>query len=200
MASGKLLTRSDVLDLLPQTNEDKLAVLTELLEAGEPIPEELAQCSARLIREALADSGKLDFAKRRGRKSAEAIKRERAFQVALLIVADGVPRSEAIEKVAKKFGRKPSTVEKDYKHFGRHYRDLARFITEGLEFRRLFAELKQLLLTFRHDDGSRFSIEEVEQIAGALPASMIKVYVQRIRSGPLRRDFAFLKSVVSRSA
>ena len=167
--------------------EYKLAQLSELLEAGDSIPAELARATAAYIQEAIANDGKLPFGRKSGRPSAGGKKLGRACDVAKLVIVDKIERTEAIEIVAAKNEITPSTVDQDYKRHGRNAREIVRFWAQFPEWIQLHEELKRLLLTFRDDDGSSPTVEEVEELAGSIPVLDLKRIVDKINSGNTRQ-------------
>ena len=175
--------------------EYELAQLSQLLEAGETIPAELARATAAYIQKAIGNDGKLPLGRKSGRPSAGGKKLGRACDVAKLIIVEKIERTEAIKIVATDNEIKPSTVEQDYKRHGRNAREIVRFWAQSPEWIQLHEELKRLLLTFRDDDGSSPAIEEVEELAGSIPVLDLKRIVDTINSGQLRRDYKFLEEV-----
>ena len=171
--------------------------LCRLLESGDSVPAELAGTTAKLVREAIANDGKLPLGRKKkvGRPKAGSEPLGRACHVAKLIIVDKKTRSEAIVFVAGESNRKPSTIEKDYKRYGKYAREIVRRRARWPEWIRSHEELKQLLLTFRDDDGLSPTIEEVEMLTDSLPCEELKVYIDRVNNRPLRRDYEFLEKV-----
>ena len=66
----------------------QLAQLSELLQAGDSIPPELAKATAAYIQESIENDGKLPLGRKSGRPSAGSEKYERACDVAKLVLID----------------------------------------------------------------------------------------------------------------
>lgn len=172
--------------------------LAELCEFLESKPDEFAKQSLILIRDALANDGKLNLRRKIGRPPAPERKLERACEVARLRILKNKLRIDAIKDVAKNHGLKFGTVAKDYKLYGKYARSLAKFVASAPRERRLVAELETQLGTFTHDDGSRLlSQEESKNIAGSVPIRILVDLIDAIRNGPLRCDAEFLNELLS---
>ncbi len=176
----------------------QLSTLADILESGTAVPTDLAAECASLIREALQNGGKLRLKKGAGAPKSEHEQFDRAFTVAMLIIVNGVKRKSAIQQVAKDHKRKFFTIEKNYKKWGKYARPQALHkewiqdeIMPGID------KLKKLLATFEHDDRSKFSDAEIDELFEILPASEVPILVRKIEDGPLRRDMNLLKEVLS---
>lgn len=58
-------------------------------------------------------------------------------------------------------------------------------------------KLKKLLATFEHDDQSKFSDAEIDELFEILPASEVPILVRKIEDGHFHRDMNLLKEVLS---
>ena len=173
--------------------EYKLAQLCELLEAGDPIPAELARATAAYIQKAIENDGKLPLSRKLGRPSVGSKKLGRACDVAKLVIVDKIKRTEAIKIVAAKNEIKPSTVDQDYKRHGKNAREIVIFWAQRPEWIQLHEELKRLLLTFRNQDGPLLTVNEIDDLAGSIPVLDLKRVVDTINNGHFRRDNNFLE-------
>lgn len=176
----------------------QLSTLADILESGTAVPTDLAAECASLIREALQNAGKLRLKKGAGAPKSEHEQFDRAFTVAMLIIVNGVKRKSAIQQVAKDHKRKFFTIEKDYKKWGKYARPQAlqkKWIQD--EIMPGIDKLKKLLATFEHDDRSKFSDAEIDELFEILPASEVPILVRKIEDGPLHRDMNLLKEVLS---
>lgn len=181
-----------------ETPREKLEALAKLLDAGEPIPHQISESCATLIREALGNDCRMAINKR-GRPSAEAVSRERADAVAMLHIIDGVKVNDAIAQVAAEYRRKFGTVQKDYKKWGRSARWMARSLKEikGGRWRRAYKSLQENLRTFRDENGGYLDKATADEVAGRLPARLVVDLNERIVNAPLRRDFKLLKDILA---
>lgn len=175
--------------------EYQLARLSELLQAGDSIPPELAKATAAYIQEAIENDGKLPLHRKLGRPPAGGRKLGRACDVAKLVIVDKNKRTEAIEIIAAKNKVSPSTVEQDYKRYGKYAREIVRFWAQLPEWTQLHEELKQLLLTFKNREGPLLTANEIDELAGSVPVLDIKRVVDKINNGQLLRDSIFLEDV-----
>lgn len=178
-------------------NSALLLELVDLLKHGKPIPSELAEPSSEVIRVAVTQGGKLDLGKRPGRSSAKKDQMERAMTVGHIMGSHNMGRREAIQKLSEKTGKKISTITKDCQHYAKILDIHRRGAVEAPKYKRLYAEFRKLLRTFTHEDGSGFSERDVDEVCESVPASRIRIYVTRIRNGPVRRDETFLETVLS---
>ena len=167
--------------------------LVRLLETRGPTARE----AAKVIGDAIANKGKLDLGKGPGRSSAKNAQIERAMAVGGIMGSHNMERPEAIQKLSAKIGQKISTITKDCQHHARLVDSWRRVMAAAPEYKRLYVEFRELLRTFTHEDGSRFSERDVDGICDTTPAALIRIYVTRIRNGPLRRDETFLETVLS---
>ena len=172
--------------------------LAELCAFLESKPDEFAKQSLILIRDALANDGKLNLRRKIGRPPVPERKLERACEVAYLRILKNKLRIDAIKDVAKNHGLKFGTVATDYKIYGKYARSLAKFVASAPRDKRRVAELETLLGTFTHDDGSRLlTQEESKKIAGSVPISSLVDLIDAIRYGPLRCDADALNELLS---
>lgn len=172
--------------------------LDALCKHLESKPDEFAKQSLTLIRDALANDGKINLRRKIGRPPVPERKLERACEVANLRIQKNKLRIDAIKDVAKNHGLKFDTVEKDYKIYGKYARSLAKFVASGPRTKRRAAELESLLGTFTHDDGARLLTQaESKKIAGSVPIQSLVDLIDAIQNGPLRSDAEFLNELLS---
>jgi len=181
------------------TPSQQLSTLADMLETDELelVPTDLAAECASLIREALQNGGKLRLEKGSGQPKNEIVRFERAFAVAMRML-DGLERKAAIQEVADDCDLKFFTIEKDYSTWGKIARPQAlrkkyiqNEILPGID------ELKKLLATFEHDDRSKLSDAEIDELFEILPASEVPILVRKIQDGHFRRDIKFLNEILS---
>lgn len=181
--------------LPPPTVSDQLQKLAEQLESDPEMFDGLAGECATYILAGLANDGKLPLRKSAGRPKETWKRLSRAIRVAGLKLG-GTKIPDACEVVAADADVSKWTVEKDYKEFRKSAKQIARVNREFPNWLSTFEELREMLKTFRHDDGRYFD-DDVDDVMRDLPASKLKFYVNRIRYRTLRRDKKSLEKVLS---
>ena len=181
------------------TPSQQLSTLADMLETDELelVPTDLAAECASLIREALQNGGKLRLEKGPGATNNENMRFERAFAVAMIMIDHGLKRKAAIQQVAKDCQLSFYTIEKDYSTWGKHVRPQARrkiYMRDELLPR--IDDLRKLLGTFEHDDRSKLSEAEIDELFNILPADEVPIIAQKIE-GCLRRDIKVLNEILS---
>ncbi len=181
------------------TPSQQLSTLADMLETDELelVPTDLAAACASLIREALQNGGKLRLKKGAGAPKSEHEQFDRAFTVTMLMIVNGVKRKAAIQQVAKDCQLSFYTIEKDYSTWGKHVRPQARHkIYMRDELLPRIDDLRKLLGTFEHDDRSKLSEAEIDELFNILPADEVPIIAQKIE-GCLRRDIKVLNEILS---
>ena len=180
----------------PPSNEAKLRLLAELLSHGEPIPPDLANNCSILLSNAIENSGQLKLGRRRGRPNAAEEQVERAIVLGHLMGVERISESKAKTKVAEQLGVSRRTIVEACKAWPKMVEIGRRTVDQVPKWKQRLDELRTLLHTFRNDDGTNFTGNDVAEIFDVLPSSLVSRVSTKIADS-LRRDRKILSEILA---